>query len=141
VDGDDASRAIDQKGSVMNTTLWIVQALLAFQAFAGGVFKLARYEDLAKSPAGAALSRVTWGAIGAFELVCAVLLIVPMATGWMPGLTPMAAVALVVESLALAAFYASYSRAFVATNPLVYVLGSAAVAALIAWGRFGLMAA
>lgn len=125
----------------MHALLWIVQALLSFQAFAGGVFKLAQYEELAKTPAGAALSRGTWGAIGTFELVCAVLLIVPMATGWKPGLTPAAAVALLVESLALAAFYAGFSRAFVATNPLPYVLGSAVIAGLIAWGRFALVPA
>jgi hypothetical protein len=125
----------------VNIILWIVQALLALQALAGGAFKLFQYEQLAKTPAGAALSRVSWGAIGAFELVCAVLLILPMATGWRPALTPVAAIALVLESLALAAFYASHSRALVATNPLPYVLASAAVAALIAWGRFALLRA
>jgi hypothetical protein len=52
-------------------------------------------------------------------MVCAVLLIVPAATRWMPVLTPVAATALIVESLFLAVLDARYSLSLTATNPLV----------------------
>ena len=53
---------------------------------------------LAKVPATAALPRGGWSALGVLEMVCAILLIVPAATRWMPVLTPVAATALVLEA-------------------------------------------
>ncbi len=50
-----------------------------------------------------------WGALGAFEIVAGVLLIVPAATGWWPVLMPWAAVAIVLESVALVAVYGRVS--------------------------------
>jgi uncharacterized membrane protein YphA (DoxX/SURF4 family) len=122
----------------MNVLLWIVQAVLALQAVAGGAFKILKYEDIENMPATAALPRAGWAAVGALEIVCGVLLIVPMAIGWMPMLTPLAAVVLVVESLALAAAYARYSTKLVAANPLTYVVASAVMAAIVAVGRYAL---
>lgn len=57
-----------------------------------------------------ALSREGWRALGVFEVLGALLLIVPAAAKWKPVLTPVAAAALALETLALAALYASYSR-------------------------------
>ena len=73
-----------------------------------------------------------------FEMACAVLLIVPAAAKWNPSLTPLAAVALVLESLALAIIYARYSRELAVTNPLVWVVAMALVAAFVAYGRYAL---
>ena len=120
----------------MNVLLWVLQAVLALQSFAGGAYKVFNFDELAKVPAASALSRGGWGAVGGFEMLCAVLLIVPAATKWMPGLTPLAAVALVVESLALAAIYARFSLALAATNPLPYVVAAALIAGFVAYGRY-----
>jgi hypothetical protein len=119
----------------MNVVLWVLQAVLALLSFAGGAFKAFRYDELSKVPSSAALSRGVWTAVGVFEMVCGILLVVPWATGWRPILTPLAAAALVIESLGLAVVYARYSRALSASNPLVYVVVMAAMAAVVAWGR------
>src|SRR6187431_3036883 len=103
----------------MNILLWVPQLALAFLALAGGGYKILAYEELAKIPANAALGRGGWAALGVFEILCAVLLIVPAVAKWMPALTPLAAAALALESLALAGLYARYSLDLTATNPLV----------------------
>ena len=87
-------------------------------------------------PATEALSRTGWGALGGFEMLCAVLLIVPAFMKRMPNLTPLAAVALGLESLALAWLYARYSTDLTATNPLVWVVAMALMAAFVAYGRY-----
>ncbi len=120
----------------MNVFLWVLQGLLALLALSGGAYKLFGFDAVAKEPFFAALPRAGWSAVGVFEVVCAVLLIAPAATGWMPTLTPLSAAALLLESLALAALYARYSRQLTAANPLVWVLLIAVMAALVAYGRF-----
>jgi hypothetical protein len=85
-----------------------------------------------------ALGSWGWGALGVFEMLCAVLLVVPGVAKWMPVLTPLAAAALALESLALALLYAQYSLAIAATNPLVYVVVMALMAAFVACGRYAL---
>jgi hypothetical protein len=125
----------------MNVFLWILQGLLAFQAFAGGAFKVFQFDQIANEPPMGALSRGGWGAVGVFEMGCAVLLIVPTAIRRMPILTPLAATALALESFALAVLYGRYSLEMTATNPLVYVLAAGVVASLVAVGRYRSVAA
>ena len=120
----------------MNVLLWILQVVLALFCLAGGAYKLFQFDELAKVPATAALPRAGWGAIGVLEMVCAVLLIVPMAVNWMPILTPLAAAVLAVEALALSVNNARYSLQLAATNPLVWTLAMAVMAVVVAWGRF-----
>lgn len=122
----------------MNVLLWVVQVALALLSIAGGAYKVFMFDELAKMPATAALSRTALAALGVFEVVCGLLLIVPAATKWMPGLTPVAAAALAVESIALAALYARYSMQLSAANPLVWVVIMAFMAALISYGRYAL---
>ncbi len=122
----------------MNVLLWVLQVALALFCFAGGQYKVFQFDQLAKVPSSAALSRVGWGALGVFEMLCAILLIVPAATKWMPELTPIAATALALEALSLAVLFARYSLALSATNPLMYVVVMALVAAFVAYGRFTL---
>jgi len=119
----------------MNIFLWILQAALALLSLSGGAYKLFAYEELAKVPASGALSRGGWGALGIFEMVCGVLLVVPAAANWMPILTPIAAGALALENLALAGVDARYSLELTATNPLVWVVAMALMAAFVAYGR------
>jgi hypothetical protein len=85
-------------------------------------------------------TRGAWRAIGVFELLGAALLIVPAALKWMPALTTFAAVALALETLALAALYARYSLKLAATNPLVYAVPMGLMAVIVAYGRYSVSA-
>ena len=122
----------------MNVLLWVVQAALALLSFGGGAYKVFMFDELAKMPAMGALARGGWGALGVFEMVCGVLLVVPVAANRMPFLTPLAAAALALESLALAVLYARYSLELTATNPLVWVVMMGLMAAFVAYGRYAL---
>ena len=118
----------------MNVVLWVLQVVLALLFLAGGAFKTFNPDDVAKQIT--ALPRGAWRVIGVIEVVGAVLLIVPAATGWMPHLTPLAAAVLAFESLALSALYARYSLKLAATNPLVFAVPMCLLAALVAYGRY-----
>ena len=120
----------------MNILLWVLQAALALLYLAGGAYKVFKFDELANVPAMGALSRGGWGALGVFEMLCALLLVVPAAANWMPVLTPLAAAALALESLALAGLYARYSVELTATNPLVWVVLMGLIAAFVAYGRY-----
>lgn len=122
----------------MNMLLWIVQVALALFCLAGGQYKVFHFDALAQMPQTAALSHVSWGALGIFEMLCAILLIAPAAAKWLPVLTPLAAAALALESLGLALLFAQYSLALTSTNPLIYVVLLGVVAAFVAYGRFAL---
>jgi DoxX-like protein len=122
----------------MNALLWVLQIALALLSFAGGAYKVFKFDEIAKMPQMGALSRGGWGALGMFEMVCAVLLVVPLAAKWMPLLTPLAAAAIALESLALAGLYARYSLKLTATNPLVWVVLTGLMAAVVAYGRYAL---
>jgi len=120
----------------MNVLLWVLQVAVALLYLAGGGFKTVDPDDVAKQIS--ALPQGGWRAVGVFEVLGAVLLIVPGAVNWMPVLTPLAAAALALETLALAALYASYSLKLAATNPLVYAVPMGLMAAFVAYGRFSL---
>src|SRR5262245_35161082 len=122
----------------MNVLLWIFQVALALLAFAGGAYKVVMFDELAKMPTTGALSRARWAALGVFAMLCAILLIVAAAFEWMPVLTPLAAAALALESLALAGLYAQYSLELAATNPLVWVVVMGLMAVFVAYGRYAL---
>ena len=123
----------------MNILLWVLQAALALFCLAGGAYKNFQFAELAKMPATAALPRGGWSALGVFEMLCGVLLVVPAAAKWMPVLTPLAAAALVLESLVLGGLFARYSLKLTAANPLVWVVGMGLVAAFVAYGRYALV--
>ena len=122
----------------MNVLLWVLQVALALLSLAGGAYKVFMFDELAKVPAMDALARGGWGALGVFEMLCAVLLVVPAAANWRPVLTPLAAAALALESLTLAGLYARYSLELTATNPLVWVVVMGLMAAFVAYGRYAL---
>jgi hypothetical protein len=120
----------------MNVISWIVQIALALLSLAGGAYKIFSFAELAKMPATAALPQGAWIALGVFEIACGLLLIIPAALKWKPRLTPLAAVALAIESIALAVVYSRYSTELAATNPMPWVLFMAVLAAFVAWGRW-----
>ena len=117
----------------MNVLLWVVQTLLAMLSIAGGTYKLLAYDQLAKTPQAAAIPHAGWVAIGVFEIVCGLLLIIPIAKG---RLIPIAATAIALEAIALAVNDARYSTELTAQNPLVWVVVMAVLALFIAYGRF-----
>src|SRR5438874_13080694 len=118
----------------MNVLLWVLQIALALLYLAGGAYKTFKFDELANQMR--ALPRSGWRAVGVFEMVCAVLLIVPAAAKWMPVLTPLAAAALALETLALAGLYARYSLQLTVANPLVWSVAMALMAAFVAYGRY-----
>ncbi len=124
----------------MSVLLWVLQVALALLYLAGGAYKLFSFDELVKMPQTGMLSRGGWGALGVFEMVGAVLLIVPAVAKKMPVLTPLAAAALALETLALAGLYARYSLELAATNPLVWAAVMGLLAAFVAYGRYALMA-
>ena len=118
----------------MNVLLWVLQAVLALLYLSGGAYKTFNGDELVKQIG--AIPRAGWSVLGVVEIVGALLLIVPAATKWMPVLTPLAATVLALETLALAALYASYSLQIAVTNPMVWALVMGLLAALVAYGRY-----
>jgi uncharacterized membrane protein YphA (DoxX/SURF4 family) len=120
----------------MNILLWVLQIVLAFLYLMGGGFKALHPDDPAKQIR--AIPPAAWRALGVFEVLGAILLIVPGAANWMPALTPLAAALLAVETLAMAAVYSRYSLKLVPANPLVYAAPMGLLAVLVAYGRYSL---
>ena len=118
----------------MSILLWVIQVALAFLYFSGGAYKVFKFDQLANQMR--ALSRGGWRALGVLEMLGAVLLVVPAAAQWIPILTPLAATALALETLALAGLYARYSLNLAATNPLVWAVVMGLLSAFVAYGRY-----
>jgi hypothetical protein len=117
----------------MNTTLWIAQALLAFALFGAGTMKLT-------TPHAALAAQLPWAGgfsgqqvklIGVAELLGAVGLVVPWATGIAPALTPLAAAGVLALMLGAVRVHIARRESFVPPA----ILG--ALALLVALGRSG----
>ena len=117
----------------MNVLVSVVQFLLALFSLAGGAYKVFMYDQLVKTPPAAAMPRGGWLAVGVFEMLCGLILVIPAAKRH---LTPIAAVLLALESIGLAVLYARYSLEVSPQNPLVWVVLMTIMAAFVAWGRF-----
>ena len=120
----------------MNVLLWVLQVALALLYLAGGAYKTFMFDELAAQMN--ALPRGGWAALGVLEMLCAVLLVVPAAAKWMPVLTPLAATALALETLALAGLYARYSLQLTAANPFVWAAVMGLLVAFVAYERYAL---
>jgi uncharacterized membrane protein YphA (DoxX/SURF4 family) len=120
----------------MNATLWVLAGLLALVFLVSGVMKLARpKDDLVAAGMGwaADFSSTLVKLIGALEVLAAAGLILPPAFGIAPVLTPLAALGLVL--LMIGAVIVHIRRR---EYPLIGVnLVLLALAAIVAWGRFG----
>jgi len=116
----------------MNVLLWVIQVALAFLYLSGGAYKVFKFDALANHMR--ALPHGGWRALGVLEMVGAVLLVVP-------AVTPLAAAALALETLALGGLYARYSLKLAATNPMVWAAVMGLLAAVVAYGRYALMPA
>jgi hypothetical protein len=120
----------------MNALLWVLQVALALLYFAGGAYKTFMFDELTNQID--AIPRAGWGALGVLEMVCAVLLVLPVSEKWMPIQTRVGGGGGAVETLALAALYAGYSLTLTAANPLVWALAMGLMAAFVAYGRYAL---
>lgn len=120
----------------MNTVLWIIAGLLAAIFLAGGVVKLIQpREKLAASGMGFAedFSANAVKAIGTLEILAAVGLIMPAVVDIAPVLVPLAAVGVVLLMIgAIVTHVRRHEIPPVAVNMIFLAL-----AAFVAWGRFG----
>jgi len=113
----------------MNVLFWVLQVALAFLYLSGGAYKVFKFDQLATYMR--ALPRGGWRALGVLEMVGAVLLVIP-------AVTPFAAAALALQTLALAALYGRYSLKLAATNPMVWAVVMGLLVAFLAYGRYAL---
>jgi uncharacterized membrane protein YphA (DoxX/SURF4 family) len=120
---------------VMQIFLWIVAGLLALAFLAAGGMKLTQpREKLAASMAwvedfNAPMIKL----IGGLEVLAAIGLILPAATGIAPILTPLAAVGLVLVMIgAIITHLRRGEYQMIVANAVLLIL-----AAVVAWGRFG----
>jgi len=120
----------------VNIALWIVQGLLAVIFAGSGIVKATRDRKRLLDDGIAWVADFSAGAvkvIGVLEILAALGLILPAATGIAPVLTPLAAVGIVL--LMAGAGVVHFRRGEFAFIGVVAVLFVAA--AFVAWGRFG----
>ncbi|HEX6352533.1 DoxX family protein [Actinophytocola sp.] len=121
----------------MNITLWVVAGLLAAAFLASGGIKLAlTKEKLAAAPGGGWVGDFHAGAvkgIGVLEVLAAVGLVLPAALHIAPVLVPLAAVGLVLLMVGAIVVHSRRHESKAVVVNLAYL----AVAAFVAWGRFG----
>jgi uncharacterized membrane protein len=119
----------------MNVFLWIVQAILAAMFALVGLLKATQPRDklAPKLPWVEDFSPNTVRFIGIVDLLGAIGLILPAATGIAPILTPIAATGLAITMVLAAATHIRRGEpSAVVLNAILLVL-----AAFVAWGRFG----
>jgi hypothetical protein len=116
----------------MNILLWVLQILLALHTVMGAVWKFFNSEQTV--PSLSAIPHGVWLAMSAFEIACALCLILPAFNKPLAKLAPIAALGIAAEMLLFCAVHLysgdpDYS-------PMVYWLVVAATCAFIAYGRF-----
>ncbi|MFI5074139.1 MAG: DoxX family protein, partial [Actinomycetales bacterium] len=119
----------------MNVALWIIQIVLAAAFLIAGTTKvLTPREKLRERMAWVDdFSQTSVRLIGTAEILGALGLILPAATGIAPILTPIAAVGLVIIMIGAAITHVRRKEpAIVPVNIVLLVL-----AVIVAWGRFG----
>ena len=118
----------------MNIALWIVQGLLALAFLMAGFMKAFRpIEALKKNMAWVATTAPSFVRfIGVAELLGAIGLILPKATGILPWLTVAAAIGLIIVMISAAIFHAS-RKEYSHIGPNIVLL---LLAAFIAVGRW-----
>ena len=123
----------------MNLALWIVAGLLAAVFVVGSASKLfVPKDELAAAPAGGWVQDFSAGAVkrlGAVEVLAAMGLVLPAALDIAPVLVPLAAVGVV---LLMGGAVTTRLRSRYVTDATVLIdLTYLAMAAFVAWGRFG----
>jgi uncharacterized membrane protein YphA (DoxX/SURF4 family) len=117
----------------MNIALWVASILLALVFLSTGIMKTFRYEqDGEKLQSIEGLPRGLVAFIGACEILGALGLILPAATGILPWLTPLAAAGLFLVMVLAAGFHAVRHESSGIGLTLVLML----LAAFVVYGRF-----
>ena len=116
----------------MDVVLWILQGLLAVAFLGSGVMKLTQPKDKfkARMPYVEDFSQPQIRAIGAVELLGALGLVLPWATGIAPVLTPLAAVGLGITMIVAGEVHRRRKESFAVNLVLL------AMAVIVAIGRF-----
>jgi uncharacterized membrane protein YphA (DoxX/SURF4 family) len=120
----------------MNTTLWIVQGMLAAVFLASGTMMLTQPHAWLIEKLGTWVEHTPAGLVkllGALEVLAAIGLIVPKAAGILPVLTPLAACGVVVVMIGAIIIHARENEYLEVV--LNVVLGAGAV--IVTWGWFG----
>jgi len=112
----------------MNIMLWVLQVLLALYYLMGGVWMM---KNIPK-PWLKVLPKPAWMAFGALQVLFALALVLPAATGVQPKLVPIAAACLAVQTVAVAA-------KFTPLKGLLWSVVPAILAVFVAYGRTVLM--
>ena len=118
----------------MNILLWLLQIALALHTAMGAVWKFSNSEQTV--PSLKAIPHGVWLAMGVFELLCSIALILPVFNKRLGILAAIAATCIAAEMLLFSGLHL-YSGD---TNygPMIYWLVVAAICAFIAYGRFAL---
>lgn len=116
----------------MNILLWVLQILLALHTVTGAVWKFSNSEQAV--PSLSAIPHGVWLGMIAFELLCALGLVLPALFRPLAVLTPIAALAIAAEMLVFCVLHIQSGDAN--HGQMIYWLVVAAVCAFIAYGRF-----
>lgn len=121
----------------MNLALWICAVILAGAALASGILKIfVPKEKLATAPGGEWTENASVGfvkTLGVLELLAAVGLILPAVVGIVPVMVPVTAVCWVLLMIGAMVTHGRRGEVRFMMLNLMYL----AIAAFIAWGRFG----
>ena len=119
----------------MNIFLWIIQMALALHTTMGAVWKFSHTPEQTM-PSLKAIPQGVWIGIAIFELLCALVLVLPVIYKPSASLAPWAPVGIG----AIMIVYCGLHLFSGATNfgPMIYWLVVAAVCAFLAYGRFAL---
>lgn len=125
-----------KKSKTLNTSLWIIQALLAAAFGMAGFMKISSpIEQLAQGGTSFVneYAESTVRLIGICELLGAIGLILPAALRIKPVLTPAAAVGIALLMISATGYHVSHGEPFMASI-ILFLL-----AAFVAWGRYRLV--
>lgn len=118
----------------MNTSLWVLQVLLALHTAMGAAWKLSNSEQ--QVPSLTALPHAVWVGLGVVELACVVGLLLPAARKSLGPLVPIAAGAIAAEMLLFSGVHLASGTT--AHGELIYWLVVAAFCAFLVYGRTAL---
>ncbi len=116
----------------MNILFWVLQILLALHTAMGGVWKFSNSELAV--PSLKAIPHGVWLAMGVFELLCSLCLILPAINKPLAILAPIAAACIAAEMLFMSGVHVRSGAA--SHGPMIYWLVVAAICGFIAYGRF-----
>lgn len=116
----------------MNILLWILQILLSLHTVTGAVWKFTNSEQAV--PSLSAIPHAAWMALSVIEIICAIMLVLPMFNKRLGIFVPIGAAIIAAEMLLFSGLHLASGDANYA--PMIYWLVVAALCAIIAYGRF-----